>query len=42
MTRSSSAWRPPSTLKTVEMLLTGSPNQSQLLLTACSGFTEYS
>jgi hypothetical protein len=32
----------PSTLKTVEMLLTGSPNQSQLLLTACSGFTEYS
>src|SRR5690242_6662520 len=32
----------PSTLKTVEMLLSQSPNQPQLLLTACSGFTEYS
>lgn len=32
----------PSTLKTVEMLLSQSPNQSQLLLTACSGFTQYS
>jgi hypothetical protein len=32
----------PSTLKTVEMLLIDSPNQPQLLLTACSGFTEYS
>lgn len=32
----------PSTLKTVEMLLSQSPNQPQLLLTACSGFTQYS
>jgi TRAP transporter TatT component family protein len=32
----------PSTLKTVEMLLSQAPNNSQLLLTACSGFTEYS
>jgi TRAP transporter T-component len=32
----------PSTLKTVEMLLMDSPNQPQLLLTACSGFTQYS
>src|SRR3954449_10269455 len=32
----------PSTLKTVEMLLTQSPRHPQLLLTACSGFTEYS
>ena len=32
----------PSTLKTVEMLLTNAPNQPQLLLTACSGFTQYS
>lgn len=32
----------PSTLKTVEMLLTGAPDQPQLLLTACSGFTQYS
>jgi hypothetical protein len=32
----------PSTLKTVEMLLSQSPNHPQLLLTACSGFTEYS
>lgn len=31
----------PSTLKTVEMLLAQSPDQQQLLLTACSGFTEY-
>ena len=31
----------PSTLKTVEMLLSQSPDQQQLLLTACSGFTEY-
>src|SRR4051812_28580045 len=31
----------PSTLKTVEMLLSQSPNQQQLLLTACSGFTQY-
>jgi TRAP transporter T-component len=32
----------PSTLKTVEMLLKDSPDQPQLLLTACSGFTQYS
>ena len=32
----------PSTLKTVEMLLSHSPNHPQLLLTACSGFTQYS
>src|SRR5262245_43346912 len=32
----------PSTLKTVEMLLSQSPQHPQLLLTACSGFTEYS
>src|SRR5205823_12230054 len=32
----------PSTLKTVEMLLSQAPRQPQLLLTACSGFTEYS
>src|SRR5262245_46396530 len=32
----------PSTLKTVEMLLSQSPNHQQLLLTACSGFTQYS
>lgn len=32
----------PSTLKTVEMLLTQSPNHPELLLTACSGFTQYS
>jgi hypothetical protein len=32
----------PSTLKTVEMLLTQSPKHPQLLLTACSGFTQYS
>jgi hypothetical protein len=32
----------PSTLKTVEMLLSQSPDHQQLLLTACSGFTEYS
>lgn len=32
----------PSTLKTVEMLLKDSPNNTQLLLTACSGFTQYS
>jgi TRAP transporter T-component len=32
----------PSTLKTVEMLLSQSPDQGQLLLTACSGFTQYS
>jgi hypothetical protein len=32
----------PSTLKTVEMLLSESPNHPQLLLTACSGFTQYS
>jgi predicted anti-sigma-YlaC factor YlaD len=31
----------PSTLKTVEMLLSQSPNHQQLLLTACSGFTQY-
>jgi hypothetical protein len=32
----------PSTLKTVEMLLSHSPDHPQLLLTACSGFTQYS
>jgi hypothetical protein len=32
----------PSTLKTVEMLLKESPDQPKLLLTACSGFTQYS
>jgi hypothetical protein len=32
----------PSTLKTVEMLLKDSPSNPQLLLTACSGFTQYS
>jgi len=32
----------PSMLKTVEMLLSQSPNHQQLLLTACSGFTQYS
>lgn len=32
----------PSTLKTIEMLLSESPRNTQLLLTACSGFTEYS
>ena len=32
----------PSMLKTVEMLLSQSPNHPQLLLTACSGFTQYS
>src|SRR3954453_13413101 len=32
----------PSTLKTVEMLLSQSPDHPQLLLTACRGFTEYS
>ena len=32
----------PSTLKTVEMLLSQSPGHPQLLLTACSGFTQYS
>jgi hypothetical protein len=32
----------PSTLKTVEMLLSQDPHQPQLLLTACSGFTQYS
>jgi len=31
----------PSTLKTVEMLLKDSPGNTQLLLTACSGFTQY-
>lgn len=31
----------PSTLKTVEMLLSQSPDHPQLLLTACRGFTEY-
>jgi hypothetical protein len=31
----------PSTLKTVEMLLSEAPDHPQLLLTACSGFTEY-
>lgn len=32
----------PSTLKTIEMLLSQQPNHPGLLLTACSGFTEYS
>jgi hypothetical protein len=32
----------PSTLKTIEMLLTQSPNHTGLLLTACSGFAQYS
>ena len=32
----------PSTLKTVEMLLKDAPSNTQLLLTACSGFTQYS
>ena len=32
----------PSTLKTIEMLLKDSPDNTQLLLTACSGFTQYS
>jgi hypothetical protein len=32
----------PSTLKTIEMLLTQAPDHPQLLLTACSGFTQYS
>src|SRR5205814_400725 len=32
----------PSTLKTVEMLLSQSPRHPRLLLTACSGFTQYS
>ncbi len=31
----------PSTLKTIEMLLSQSPHHPQLLLTACSGFTQY-
>src|SRR3954466_2685931 len=31
----------PSTLKTVEMVLAQSPDHPQLLLTACSGFTQY-
>ena len=32
----------PSTLKTVEMLLKDAPGNTRLLLTACSGFTQYS
>lgn len=32
----------PSTLKTIEMFLSQSPKHSGLLLTACSGFTQYS
>ena len=32
----------PSTLKTIEMLLSQSPNHTGLLLSACSGFTQYS
>jgi len=32
----------PSTLKTIEMLLSQDPNHQGLLLTACRGFTEYS
>jgi hypothetical protein len=32
----------PSTLKTVEMLLKDAPENPELLLTACSGFTKYS
>jgi hypothetical protein len=31
----------PSTLKTIEMLLSQSPNHPDLLLTACSGFAQY-
>jgi hypothetical protein len=31
----------PSTLKTIEMLLTQSPDHPDLLLTACSGFAQY-
>ena len=31
----------PSTLKTIEMLLSQAPNHPQLLMTACSGFTQY-
>jgi hypothetical protein len=32
----------PSTLKTIEMLLSQSPNHPELLLTACAGFAQYS
>jgi hypothetical protein len=32
----------PATLKTIEMLLTQTPDHPELLLTACSGFTQYS
>jgi len=32
----------PSTLKTIEMLLSQAPKHPTLLLTACSGFTQYS
>ena len=32
----------PSTLKTIEMLLQQAPNHTGLLLTACSGFAQYS
>ncbi|NUR56359.1 MAG: hypothetical protein HOQ29_18100 [Acidobacteria bacterium] len=32
----------PSTLKTIEMLLSQAPQHEGLLLTACSGFTQYS
>jgi TRAP transporter TatT component family protein len=32
----------PSTLKTIEMLLSQSPDHPDLLLTACSGFAQYS
>ncbi len=32
----------PSTLKTIEMLLSQSPRHPELLMTACSGFTQYS
>jgi hypothetical protein len=32
----------PSTLKTIEMLLEDAPKNKKLLLTACSGFTQYS
>src|SRR4030095_5399439 len=31
----------PSTLKMVEMMLEDSPNHAGLLMTACSGFTQY-
>ena len=31
----------PSTLKTIEMLLSQAPKHPQLLMTACSGFTQY-